>query len=80
MIITVIVVLFVADKLDKVMSVAGAVFGMINVLLLPAICHLKLTAETRCQKIQDILIMIFACAMLVFGPFTIILQWGNSSE
>jgi len=43
---TVIVVCFVVDKLDKFISVAGAVFGMTNVLLLPSICHLKLIADT----------------------------------
>ena len=45
--ISVIIVLQVADKLDRVMSVAGAIFGMTNVLLMPAICHLKLTAKTK---------------------------------
>ena len=78
--ITVIIVVLVADKLDRVMSIAGAIFGMINVLLLPAIAHLKLTAKTTCQKVQDVLIMIFAVFMLVFGPLTIVLQWQNSSE
>ena len=77
---TVIIVVLVADKLDRVMSIAGAIFGMINVLLLPAIAHLKLTAKTTCQKVQDVLIMIFAVFMLVFGPLTIVLQWQNSSE
>jgi len=43
---TVIIVCFVAEKLDKFISVAGAIFGMTNVLLLPAICHLKLVADT----------------------------------
>lgn len=37
--VTVIVVLLVADKLDIFISVAGSIFGMINVLLLPAIAH-----------------------------------------
>ena len=75
---TVIVVLFVADKLDRVISIAGAIFGMTNVLLLPAFCHLKLTANTQSQKIFDILVIIFACIMLVFGPVTIALQWRNA--
>ena len=45
--ITVITVLYVADHLDKFFSIAGTVFGMTNVLLLPGLCHLKLVAETR---------------------------------
>ena len=75
---TVIVVLCVADKLDRVISIAGAIFGMTNVLLLPALCHLKLVAETRTQKVVDILIAVFACFMLVFGPITIVLQWKKN--
>lgn len=74
---SVIVVIFVADKLDKVISIAGAIFGMTNVLLLPSLCHLKLTAETKTQKLLDIFIIVFACFMLVFGPVTIALQWKN---
>lgn len=77
---TVIIVIFVADKLDKVMSVAGAIFGMTNVLLLPGICHLKLSAETKFQKTFDICIIIFAILMLAVGPFTIVMQWNQSAE
>ena len=75
---TVIIVLCVADKLDKVMAIAGAIFGMTKVLLLPALCHLKLTAISRGQKAFDIFIIVFACCMLVFGPATIALQWRKT--
>ena len=73
--VTVIIVIFVAEKLDKVMSIAGAIFGMTNVLLLPTICHLKLSAKTTCSRIFDHCIIIFAIVMLIFGPFTIVMQW-----
>lgn len=46
--ITVIVVILVAEKLDKFYAVSGAVLGMSNVLLLPSIIHYKLGADTRC--------------------------------
>ena len=72
---TVIIVLFVAEKLDKFISVMGAIFGMTNVLLLPAICHLRLVANTRAQQIFDIFIIVFASVMIFFGPATIIMQW-----
>ena len=45
--ITVLIVLLVYESLDTFISVAGAVFGMANVLLLPAIAHLKLMAQTK---------------------------------
>lgn len=44
---TMIIVCKVSENLDKFMSVMGTIFGMTNVLMLPAICHLKLVANTR---------------------------------
>ena len=69
---TVLIVLLVYKELDTFISVAGAVFGMANVLLLPAIAHLKLMAETKFQKSFDIFVIVFACIMMVFLPFTIL--------
>ena len=43
---TVVVVVLVYAKLTTFISVVGGVFGMINVLLLPSIAHLKLVAKT----------------------------------
>ena len=43
----VLIVLLVYKELDTFIAVAGAVFGMANVLLLPAIAHLKLMAKTK---------------------------------
>lgn len=45
--VTLLIVINVAAYLDRLLSIAGAIFGMTNVLLLPALCHLKLVAETR---------------------------------
>ena len=38
-ILTIVVVLLVAKALDKFYAVSGAVLGMTNVVLFPAICH-----------------------------------------
>ena len=43
---TVIIVCLVYKYLETVISVAGAIFGMANVLLLPSLAHLKLLAKT----------------------------------
>jgi amino acid permease len=72
---TLLVTLYVSDSLDKVISVAGAVFGMTNVLLIPSLCHYILLADSKWQKGCDIAIMVFAGFMLVFGPATIIASW-----
>ena len=67
--------ILVAEKLDRVMSLAGVILGMSNVLLVPAICHLKLIATTKLSKLVDIAVICIAIFMLFFGPITIISQW-----
>ena len=71
----ILVSILVAEKLDKVMSLAGVILGMSNVLLIPAICHLKLCADTMFDKAVDMLIICVAIVMVIFGPITIIAQW-----
>ena len=70
--ITVIVVIFVAKKLDKFYAISGAVLGMTNVLLLPTIIHMKLAAVSTCQKILNGFLISLAFMMIVFLPITII--------
>ena len=65
----------VADFLDRMISIAGVLLGMSNVLFMPALCHYKLIAETQKDKTIDIGIMCLAVFMIFFGPFTIIRQW-----
>jgi len=69
------ITLLVADKLDRVMGLAGAIFGMINVLIVPALCHHKLMAQTRGEKMVDTAVIIFAVIMLIICPATVIMQW-----
>ena len=71
----ILVSILVAEKLDRVMSLAGVILGMSNVLLIPAICHLKLIATTKLSKSVDIAVICIAIFMLFFGPITIISQW-----
>ena len=72
----VIVVILVYDSLDKFISVAGSIFGMINVLLLPGLAHLKLMAKTKTDRIKDYCLIGFACCMMAFLPATILI-YGN---
>lgn len=45
--VTVIVVIAIGENLDLFISIAGSIFGMTNVLLLPGLAHLKLVANTK---------------------------------
>jgi len=69
------ITILVADKIDKVMALAGVILGMSNVLLIPAVCHLKLCATTKLAKSIDVGIIIVAIFMFFFGPITIVGQW-----
>ena len=78
MFLTIVVVLLVADELDVFIAIAGSIFGMINVLLLPAIAHYKLVATTNKEKYADFALMGFAIVMMIFLPCTII--WTNVKD
>ena len=69
---TVLVVLAVYQYLDVFISVAGAVFGVTNVLLLPALANIKLMSKTRSEKAFDYFIIVFSVFMIFFLPFTIL--------
>ena len=69
---TVIIVLLVHKSLDTFIAVAGSIFGMVNVLLLPSLTHLILAANTKAQKCFDYLLICFACIMICILPYIII--------
>jgi amino acid permease len=64
-----------ASKLDKVISILGALFGVTICLLVPSLIHYKLLANTKCQRNMDISIMLIAGTVLVFVPISISLTW-----
>jgi hypothetical protein len=70
---TVIVVIAIGENLDFFISIAGSIFGMTNVLLLPSLAHLILVADTKFQRGFDYFVIGFACFMIVFAPTTILL-------
>ena len=78
--ITVIIVLLVYDSLDTFIAIAGSIFGMINVLMLPALCHMKLMATSEREKFWDYCLVGFAIVMMAFLPFTIIYTNARSAE
>ena len=74
---TVIVVLLVYKYLDTFIAVAGSVFGMANVLLLPSLAHLMLLAKSPAERYFDYFVIGFSCIMMVFLPFTILYYGGE---
>ena len=75
---TVIVVLLLLDILDVVFGIAGAIFGMNNVLMLPALAHLNLVADSQKERCADYFLIAFAIIMMIFLPATIIATTVNA--
>jgi len=69
---TILIVLLVYSYLDRFIAVAGAIFGMTNVLLLPSLAHLKLMAKNKCQKAVNYFTITFSVFIIVFLPYTIL--------
>ena len=80
MLLTIILVIYIADDLDIYLSVMGCIFGMTNVLLLPSLCHLVLVAETTYQKWFDYFIILCALVLLFLVPTTTIMQYMDENS
>ena len=44
-------------KLDQFLGISGAVLGIPIILIVPSICHFKLCAKTKAEKIGDIAVI-----------------------
>lgn len=55
------------DKLDKFLSLLGALTGAPLAIFYPALIHLKQMAVTKNEKILDISLIATAVAVLVFS-------------
>jgi len=64
-----------ASKLDKFLSLLGALLCAPLAFTMPTLCHLKLLAKTRRQKIEDVLIIILSFVLLVFCTIQGISTW-----
>jgi len=64
-----------ADKLDKFLSLLGALFCSPLALTIPAVLHLKLIATTRSEKIKDLTLIAISLGILIFCVTETFLQW-----
>ena len=66
-----------AGKLDKFLSLLGALFCAPLALTFPAVLHLKVVAKTRSQKFWDVIIIIISLGMLVFCTQQSVSNWNT---
>lgn len=66
-----------ASKLDKFLSLLGALLCAPLAFTMPTLCHLKLCAKTKRDKIIDISIVVFSFVILVFCTIQSIESWNK---
>ena len=66
-----------ASKLDKFLSLLGALLCAPLAFTMPTLCHFKLLATTKAQKIEDMLIVGLSFVILVFCTIQSIEGWNK---
>ena len=66
--------MYLKDSLDKIFALSGTVLGTTVVMSIPAVCHLKLLAKTRTEKIIDVCLVIIATTVMVVCTYRIIIS------
>ena len=64
------------DKLDKFVSVLGALANTPTAFLLPALFHFKVCAETPLEKAKDMTIVVFSFIIMIYGTYQGIHNWN----
>jgi len=68
-----------SNVLDKFLGVSGAVIGIPIILIIPTLCHYKLIAESRRDKILDITLILFSIITMFVCSYNGIKAWIESS-
>ena len=64
-----------SDYLDKVIGLLGAVLCAPLALMLPTLCHLKLLAHKRGQKVEDLIVIIISLVAMLFCVVQTLSSW-----
>ena len=66
--------MYLRDSLDRIFALSGTLLGTTVVMAVPAICHYKLLAKTKGEKILDVALVVVAMNVMVFCTYRIIMQ------
>jgi proton-coupled amino acid transporter len=72
--------IMLGDKLDKFLSILGALTCTPIAFTFPALFHLKAVAETTAQKVVDILLIVFSLIILVYCTYKGLVNWNEDDE
>ena len=68
-----------AADMDKFLGFIGALLGSPMAMTFPALIHYKLVAESKCEKLCDILLIILSGFCLVFSTVLSVQSWNQQS-
>ena len=71
------VTLLLGQKLDKFLSILGALCCTPIAFIFPSLFHLKLCASTKVQKVKDVTIAVFGLFIMVYVTTTGVMDWNN---
>ena len=77
---TVCLTIMLGDKLDKFLSILGALTCTPIAFTFPALFHLKAVANTTLQKVSDILLIVFSLVILVYCTYKGLANWNDDDE
>lgn len=77
---TVLLTVSIGTKLDKFLGIMGALTCTPIAFTFPALFHLKAVAETKCEKIIDIIIVLFSIFVLIFCTTLGFINWSAPEE
>lgn len=66
-----------SSKLDKFLSMIGALLCAPLAFTIPTLCHYKLIAKTRREKVEDMIIVSISFVILVFCTVQGIENWNK---
>ena len=72
--------IMLGDKLDKFLSILGALTCTPIAFTFPALFHLKAVAETTVQKVTDILLIVVSLGILVYCTWKGLSNWNDEDE
>ena len=63
------------EQLDNFLGLSGAVLGITVILILPTMCHYRMIAESKRDKIIDLVIMVVSFLILVLCTYNGLVAW-----
>jgi hypothetical protein len=62
-------------SLDKILALSGSILGSTLAVIIPTLCHLKYVANSKREKVSDMVIVSMGSLALLITTFQVISKW-----